>query len=126
MVAALFLDQLVVGATFHNFTVFNHQNLVGTADGAEPVRNHKGGAVLQQLAETLLNFSTFSGRIHLAIQEIVLKLTGISIGTRSFQRAIKYFSLSHSKIQVALSISSASTRTALGLLQSSLIRYCPL
>ena len=75
MVAALFLDQLVVGATFHNFTDFNHQNLVGTADGAEPVRNHKGGAVLQQLAETLLNFSTFSGRIHLAIQEIVLKLT---------------------------------------------------
>ena len=54
-IEALLPDELVVRATLSDAAVFQHENLVGLADGAEPVRDDKRRATDHQPFKRLLN-----------------------------------------------------------------------
>ena len=48
-------EQFSVIAALHNEAVFDHQDLVGTADGGETVGDDEGGSSLHQLAQSSLD-----------------------------------------------------------------------
>src|SRR6185437_8924695 len=54
-VAAVGGEQLFMRAALNNFTSFQHQNLIGAANGGEPVCNNKGGAASTQRLQAILN-----------------------------------------------------------------------
>ena len=61
-VEPLLLDEFVVGAALDNAAVFQHQNLVGIANSAQPVCDDKTGATAHESLEGLLDES-FGGGI---------------------------------------------------------------
>src|SRR5579862_6988731 len=48
-------EELLVGASFHDVAVFDHQNLIGPANGGQAMGNDKGGAPLHQVGKAFLN-----------------------------------------------------------------------
>ena len=55
VVAALRGIELFVRASLHDLSLLHHQNLVGAADGRQPVRDHKRGAALHEIREPVLD-----------------------------------------------------------------------
>ena len=47
--------EFFVSATFDNLSPLHHQNLIGTPNGRQTVRDHKGSAALHQVREALLD-----------------------------------------------------------------------
>ena len=45
----------LVSAAFYHAPGFDHQNLIGAADGGKAMRNHESSAAAHQVAETLLD-----------------------------------------------------------------------
>ena len=62
-IKALLPDELVVRATFDDPAIFQHENLIGVANGAEPVRDNEGCAADHEPRERLLN-EALGGGIH--------------------------------------------------------------
>ena len=55
VIAAAHGEKLRMVAPLHDASLFHHQNLVGAADGGEPVGDDEGGAPLHQLIQSRLN-----------------------------------------------------------------------
>ena len=47
--------QFGIVTLLHHLTVFEHDHLIGVADGRQPVGNHKGRAALHQIGKALLH-----------------------------------------------------------------------
>src|SRR5438105_4787363 len=54
-VSPVSLEQFFVSAALDNLTVFQHQDLIGTANRGQPVRDHESRAPAAKLAQSVLN-----------------------------------------------------------------------
>src|SRR5690606_9610963 len=54
-VAAFAVNEFLMPSALHDSPVFNDQNLIGFLDRTQTVSNDKGGAVLHQFLQTLLD-----------------------------------------------------------------------
>src|SRR2546421_10217691 len=54
-VSPVSLEQFFVSATLDNFTVFQYQDLIGTANGGQPMRDHESRAPAAKLTQSVLD-----------------------------------------------------------------------
>ncbi len=65
VIETAFLQQLLVAALLHDFAVVDHHHVVGIADGAQAVGNHKTGSALHQAQQRFLD-ARLGARVHAA------------------------------------------------------------